>query len=73
MGKELTREKALELLRGGEEGVSEFNRLRQNHGGKLDLTWAELFKANLTGAKLTGASCWAQRLMKRSFEEHSSS
>ena len=43
------RDKALELLRGGREGIAEWNRLREVGEELPDLSEAELNKADLSG------------------------
>jgi hypothetical protein len=56
----MNRKEAMRLLRGGQDGVKEWNSRRR--GGEsipnlsgTDLSGADLFKANLSGAVLTGA------------------
>ncbi len=51
----MDRDEAMELLRGGAEGIAEWNQ-RRNAGEPIpDLSKADLSKADLTGAHLTGA------------------
>ncbi|MHC4620693.1 MAG: pentapeptide repeat-containing protein [Planctomycetota bacterium] len=57
----MTKEEALKLLRGGEEGVEEWNRRRAEGEEipslkKVDLTGADLRRANLSGADLSDAT-----------------
>ncbi len=53
----MEREKALELLRGGPEGVAEWNAARQGEDFELpDLSGANLGRADLSGANLSGAN-----------------
>ena len=56
MTKKMTREEALTLLRGGEEGVSEWNRWREADEGIPNLKGADLSDANLSRALLHGAN-----------------
>jgi hypothetical protein len=58
----MDRDEALRLLRGGEEGVREWNRRRRAGEAIPDLTGADLHGADLHGADLTEASLDGARL-----------
>ncbi len=51
----MDREEALKLLRGGQEGVNEWNRRREDGEDIPKLSNADLTRAHLTGADLRGA------------------
>ena len=51
----MKRDKALELLRGGEDGIAEWNKRVEAGGGLRDLSAARLDGAKLSGANLSGA------------------
>ena len=52
----ISREEALKLLRGGEEGVAEWNRRRRAGEEIPDLRMADLRCADLSGADLRGVT-----------------
>ena len=65
----MTKEEAIKLLRGGADGVREWNRFRETGEAIPDLTGAALSEANLTeanlrGADLTGANLIGAELLK---------
>ena len=51
----MDRDEALKLLRGGEEGIAEWNRRRESGEELPNLMEADLIRANLSGANLTWA------------------
>ena len=51
----MDRDEALKLLKGGEEGIREWNHRRWAGGAIPDLTHANLSEANLAHANLSGA------------------
>jgi Pentapeptide repeats (8 copies)/TIR domain len=53
---DMDRDEAIKLLRGGEEGINEWNRRRQASERIPDLTRADLFKTNLVKADLFRAN-----------------
>ena len=59
----MTREQALKLLRGGPDGIKEFNQLRWNGATIPDLSGAGLRGANLSDASLSGAELSGAELM----------
>lgn len=53
----MDRDEAIKLLRGGEEGIAEWNRRREAREEIPDLSEAELKRADLSGAKFRHAVC----------------
>jgi len=60
----MDKEEALTLLRGGYEGINEWNQRRRNEETIPDLTGADLFDANLTNANLSYANLSKANLSK---------
>ena len=59
MSEDMTRDKALELLKGGEEGVKKWNQWRAEN---FDVTIPSLEDADLGEAHLEGAELWGANL-----------
>lgn len=60
--RELERDRALELLRGGAESVERWNRWRTKNPGPFDLTHATLARVEISGANLANVDLHASDL-----------
>ncbi len=66
---DMDRDEALKLLKGGEEGIREWNHRRWAGGAIPDLTHANLSEANLAHANLSGADLRSAYLYRASLRE----